>query len=44
MSVAKWVSQELNEKLGQFVGYSIRFENWTIPESKIIFYTDGKLL
>ncbi|CAM9102126.1 unnamed protein product, partial [Choristocarpus tenellus] len=41
MSVAARVSQEMNSKLGQEVGYSIRFEDCT---SEKTYMTDGMLL
>jgi pre-mRNA-splicing factor ATP-dependent RNA helicase DHX16 len=44
MSVAARVSQEMNVRLGQEVGYSIRFENCTSPKTVIQYMTDGMLL
>ncbi len=44
MSVAKRVSEEFGCRLGQEVGYSIRFEDCTSPETKIKYMTDGMLL
>lgn len=45
MSVAKRVSEEMNCKLGEEVGYSIRFEDKTSYEKTIIKYmTEGILL
>jgi len=44
MSVAKRVAEEFGCKLGQEVGYSIRFEDVTSPETKIKYMTDGMLL
>lgn len=45
MSVAKRVSEEMNCKLGEEVGYSIRFEDNTNPNKTIIKYmTEGILL
>ena len=35
MSVAKRVSEEMECKLGGLVGYAIRFEDCTTPETKI---------
>jgi pre-mRNA-splicing factor ATP-dependent RNA helicase DHX38/PRP16 len=35
MSVAKRVSEEMECKLGSLVGYAIRFEDCTTPETKI---------
>ena len=44
MSVAARVSQEMNVKLGQEVGYSIRFEDCTSENTVIKYMTDGMLL
>ncbi|GAX23309.1 hypothetical protein FisN_21Hh005 [Fistulifera solaris] len=44
MSVAARVAQEMDVKLGHEVGYSIRFEDCTSPQTKILYLTDGKLL
>ncbi|XP_057293129.1 ATP-dependent RNA helicase DHX8-like isoform X3 [Hydractinia symbiolongicarpus] len=44
MSVAKRVSEEFGCRLGQEVGYTIRFEDCTTPETKIKYMTDGMLL
>ena len=44
MSVAKRVSEEMECKLGDTVGYSIRFEDCTTPETKIKYMTDGVML
>lgn len=44
MSVAKRVSEEYGCRLGQEVGYTIRFEDCTSPETKIKYMTDGMLL
>jgi len=44
MSVAARVSQEMNIKLGQEVGYSIRFEDCTSEKTIIKYMTDGMLL
>ncbi|KAL8840704.1 MAG: hypothetical protein Q9170_001222 [Blastenia crenularia] len=43
MSVAKRVAEEVGCKLGQEVGYTIRFEDVTSPETKIKYMTDGML-
>ncbi|KAG6919029.1 hypothetical protein DXG01_009739 [Tephrocybe rancida] len=43
MSVAKRVSEEVGSRLGQEVGYTIRFEDCTSPETKIKYMTDGML-
>jgi ATP-dependent RNA helicase DHX8/PRP22 len=44
MSVAKRVSEEVGCRLGAEVGYTIRFEDCTGPETKIKYMTDGMLL
>ncbi|KAJ9090496.1 hypothetical protein DSO57_1001954 [Entomophthora muscae] len=44
MSVAKRVSEETETKLGDLVGYSIRFEDCTSPATKIKYMTAGVLL
>jgi pre-mRNA-splicing factor ATP-dependent RNA helicase DHX38/PRP16 len=44
MSVAKRVSEEMEVKLGEEVGYAIRFEDCTGPKTKIKYMTDGVLL
>ena len=44
MSVAKRVAEEYGCKLGAEVGYSIRFEDCTSPETRIKYMTDGMLL
>lgn len=44
MSVAKRVSEEYGCRLGQEVGYTIRFEDCTSTETKIKYMTDGMLL
>ena len=44
MSVAKRVSEEFGCRLGQEVGYTIRFEDCTSPETKIKYMTEGMLL
>ena len=43
MSVAKRVSEEVGCELGQEVGYTIRFEDMTSPETRIKYMTDGML-
>ncbi|KIM52353.1 hypothetical protein SCLCIDRAFT_18190 [Scleroderma citrinum Foug A] len=43
MSVAKRVSEEMECELGGLVGYAIRFEDCTSPETKIKYMTDGVL-
>ena len=44
ISVARRVSEEIGCKVGGFVGYSIRFEDCSSPETKIKYMTDGMLL
>ncbi|CAF1163474.1 unnamed protein product [Rotaria sordida] len=44
MSIAKRVAEEFDCRLGQEVGYTIRFEDCTSPETKIKYVTDGMLL
>ena len=44
MSVAKRVSEEMEVALGGLVGYAIRFEDCTSPETKIKYMTEGVLL
>jgi len=44
MSVAARVAQEMDHKLGQEVGYSIRFEDCTSDKTVIKYMTDGMLL
>lgn len=44
MSVAKRVAEETGSRLGQDVGYTIRFEDCTSPETKIKYMTEGMLL
>ena len=43
MSVAKRVAEEVGCQLGQEVGYTIRFEDFTSPATKIKYMTDGML-
>jgi ATP-dependent RNA helicase DHX8/PRP22 len=43
MSVAKRVAEEVGCKLGEEVGYLIRFEDVTSPATKIKYMTDGML-
>jgi ATP-dependent RNA helicase DHX8/PRP22 len=43
MSAAKRVSEEVGCRLGQEVGYTIRFEDCTSQETRIKFMTDGLL-
>ncbi|KAI8342035.1 P-loop containing nucleoside triphosphate hydrolase protein [Chlamydoabsidia padenii] len=44
MSVAKRVSEEMGTKLGDVVGYTIRFEDQTSENTLIRYMTDGILL
>lgn len=44
MSVAQRVADEMDVKLGQEVGYSIRFEDNTSPSTFLKYMTDGMLL
>ncbi|XP_041987375.1 pre-mRNA-splicing factor ATP-dependent RNA helicase PRP16 isoform X2 [Aricia agestis] len=44
MSVAKRVADEMGVKLGEEVGYAIRFEDCTSPNTVIKYMTDGILL
>lgn len=44
MSVANRVSDEMDTKLGQEVGYAIRFEDCTSENTIIKYMTDGILL
>jgi pre-mRNA-splicing factor ATP-dependent RNA helicase DHX15/PRP43 len=44
MSVAQRVSEEMDVILGQEVGYSIRFEDCSGPNTKLKYMTDGMLL
>ncbi|KAI8504571.1 Pre-mRNA-splicing factor ATP-dependent RNA helicase PRP16 [Branchiostoma belcheri] len=44
MSVAKRVSEEMDHKLGEEVGYAIRFEDVTSEKTFIKYMTDGILL
>ncbi|CDF36646.1 Predicted pre-mRNA splicing factor ATP-dependent RNA helicase PRP43 [Chondrus crispus] len=44
MSVAKRVAAEMDVRLGDHVGYSIRFEDRTSRETKLKYLTDGMLL
>lgn len=44
MSIAKRVAEEMDVKLGEEVGYTIRFEDVTSKKTKLRFLTDGMLL
>ncbi|UZJ54340.1 hypothetical protein CBS101457_003660 [Exobasidium rhododendri] len=43
VSVAKRVAEETGCRVGQEVGYTIRFEDCTSPETRIKYMTDGML-
>jgi ATP-dependent RNA helicase DHX8/PRP22 len=43
-TVAKRVSDEMGTKLGETVGYSVRFDDTTSPQTRIKYLTDGMLL
>ena len=44
MSVAKRVAEEFGCQLGEEVGYTIRFEDMTTPDTVIKYMTDGMLM
>jgi pre-mRNA-splicing factor ATP-dependent RNA helicase DHX15/PRP43 len=44
MSVAQRVAEEMDVELGEEVGYNIRFENKTGPNTMLSYMTDGMLL
>ena len=44
MSIAQRVADEMDVQLGEEVGYSIRFEDTTGPNTLLKFMTDGMLL
>ncbi|KAG9247955.1 putative Pre-mRNA-splicing factor ATP-dependent RNA helicase-like protein cdc28 [Calycina marina] len=44
MSVAARVAEEASVRLGNEVGFSIRFENNTSDKTEIVYMTDGQLL
>lgn len=44
MSVAQRVADEMDVRLGEQVGYSIRFEDMTGPQTMLKYMTDGMLL
>ncbi|KAK9707499.1 hypothetical protein RND81_07G201800 [Saponaria officinalis] len=44
VSVARRVAQEMDVRLGEEVGYAIRFEDRTCEKTKIKYLTDGVLL
>ncbi|SCV06013.1 LANO_0H20186g1_1 [Lachancea nothofagi CBS 11611] len=43
VSVAKRVSEEIGCRVGEYVGYTIRFEDETSPKTRIKYMTDGML-
>ena len=44
VSVAHRVAREMGVKLGEQVGYSVRFDDSTSPKTKVKYMTDGMLL
>lgn len=44
ISVARRVAAEMDVKLGRHVGYTVRFDDKTSPETKLRYLTDGMLL
>jgi len=44
VSVAKRVAEEYGCRVGQEVGYTIRFDDCTSPETKLKYMTDGMLM
>ncbi|KAJ2710989.1 hypothetical protein H4R19_003471, partial [Coemansia spiralis] len=44
MSVAKRVAEEMDVKIGEEVGYAIRFEDCTSRQTRLKYMTDGVLL
>jgi pre-mRNA-splicing factor ATP-dependent RNA helicase DHX15/PRP43 len=44
MSIAKRVAEEMDVMMGEQVGYTIRFEDCTVPNTILKFMTDGMLL
>ncbi len=44
MTVAKRVAEERGCRLGAAVGYKVRFDDSTTPQTRIIYATDGMLL
>uniref|UniRef100_A0AAY4E908 RNA helicase n=1 Tax=Denticeps clupeoides TaxID=299321 RepID=A0AAY4E908_9TELE len=44
ISLAGRVAEERNSPLGKLVGYTVRFEDVTSPDTKLKFMTDGMLL
>jgi pre-mRNA-splicing factor ATP-dependent RNA helicase DHX15/PRP43 len=44
MSVARRVAEEMDVPLGETVGYTIRFEDVSGPQTRLKYLTDGMLL
>ncbi|CAG2175084.1 unnamed protein product [Oppiella nova] len=44
ITIAERVAQEMNVQIGSVVGYSVRFEDMSSPQTKIKYLTDGTLL
>ncbi|XP_064595084.1 ATP-dependent RNA helicase DHX33-like [Liolophura sinensis] len=44
ITVAQRVAEEKKAELGKLVGYSVRFDDMTSPQTKIKYMTDGMLL
>jgi len=44
ITVAQRVAKEKNCKLGELVGYTVRFEDVTSAQTKLKYMTDGMLL
>ena len=44
ISVAQRVAKEMNSKLGETVGYTVRFEDATSANTRLKYMTDGMLL
>lgn len=44
ITVANWVAKERGTTVGELIGYTIRFEDVTSPQTKVRYMTDGMLL
>ena len=44
VGVSRFIARQLQCKLGGYVGYKMRFEDFTSPETKLKIVTDGTLL